>query len=211
MTHGIGILGGTFNPIHFGHLRTATEVAEQLRLKQVRIIPCALPPHRKLPGVSAQQRLAMAQLAIENSELLCVDDRELNREGHSYTIHTLESLREEFPKEPLLLILGMDSFHSLPRWFEWQRLLDYAHIVVVSRLGRALPHEGRLATLLEQQQENDIEKLKQHNHGKLHVLSVTGLNISATLIRERIAQGLSPRFLTPNPVCDFISEHKLYG
>jgi len=114
----IGILGGTFNPIHHGHLRLAIELYERLSLAEVRLIPSANPPHREQPTVSSQHRLEMVQAAIPNITGLTVDDRELRRDGFSYTVDTLASLREEYPDQPLCLILGMDAFIGLPRWYQ---------------------------------------------------------------------------------------------
>ncbi|MDP3877813.1 MAG: nicotinate-nucleotide adenylyltransferase [Methylobacter sp.] len=138
----IGIFGGTFDPVHFGHLRSALEVKDIFGLDEVRLIPCAMPPHRESPAVTAAMRLQMLALAIKNQPGLKIDTRELERyerqQTPSYMVDTLESLRQEFPHETLLLFIGTDAFKYLTGWHQWQRLFDYAHIVVLTRPGFAI-------------------------------------------------------------------------
>ena len=131
----IGIFGGTFDPVHYGHLRSALEVKDIFGLSEVRLIPCAQPPHREQPAATALMRLHMLELAIENQPGLIIDTRELNRQGVSYMVDTLKSLRQEFPNEPLLLFIGSDAFNHLKTWHQWQHLFDTAHIVVMTRPG----------------------------------------------------------------------------
>ena len=134
----IGILGGTFDPVHFGHLRTGLDVVEQLGLAQLRLMPCAIPPHRIEPVASASERRLMLELAIKNHPKLVVDDRELSREGPSYTVDTLHSLREDYPDNALFVLMGTDAFCSLPTWSRWQQILELAHIVVMQRADETL-------------------------------------------------------------------------
>lgn len=134
----IGILGGTFDPIHFGHLRTALDVVEDLNLQQLRFIPCGEPPHRDQPHASPAQRLAMVQLAIASESRFMVDAREIQRGGPSYMVETLESLRQELGEQQSLgLIVGLDAFAALDSWYRWQDLIDLAHLIIMTRPGWA--------------------------------------------------------------------------
>ena len=135
----VGVFGGTFDPIHYGHLRTAFELLQALRLAEVRFIPCSDPPHRGKTYASAAERLRMVALAIDGQEGFVADDRELARGGPSYSIDTLLTLREEFPQRSLGLILGMDAFLGLHTWYRWDEILDVAHIVVAHRPGFKAP------------------------------------------------------------------------
>lgn len=129
----IGIYGGTFNPIHYGHLRTAIEVREIFGLDELRLLPCAQPAHRATPEVSSEQRLQMLQLAISEAPELQIDTRELERAGISYMVDTLAAIRAEVRQVPIMLFIGMDAFNGLTSWHRWQELFDYAHIVVMTR------------------------------------------------------------------------------
>jgi nicotinate-nucleotide adenylyltransferase len=203
----IGIFGGTFDPIHYGHLRSALEVKEVFGLTEVRLIPSAQPPHRGQPGATALMRLRMLELAIENQPDLTVDTRELHRQGPSYMVDTLESLRREFKDEPLLLFIGGDAFNQLKTWHQWQHLFDYAHIVVMTRPGFETQNpddffKTRLAT--------GITELARALAGKLYFQPVTPLDISATAIRNQIAEHQNPGFLLPDTVIAYIRQHQLY-
>lgn len=203
----IGIYGGTFNPVHYGHLRTALEIKNLLGLSEVRLVPCRLPPHRDEPDVSAGQRFAMLQLAIAGCEGMLVDPCELEREGPSYMVDTLTALRQSLPNETLVLIMGMDAFMGLDRWSRWQQLFDLAHIVVMTRPGFDIETLGAVfATRLAK----NIEQLKQQSAGGLWFQEVTQLNISATQIRGLLANQGDVRFLMPEQVLDFIEKHGLY-
>ena len=148
----MGLLGGTFNPIHHGHLRLALELYERLDLAEVRFIPSAYPPHRKQPSVSSQLRLKMVQAAIADVPGLKVDDRELWRSGPSYTVDTLSDLRDDYPHQPLCLILGMDAFMGLPYWYQWERLIHLAHFLVVVRPDTVLPKKHIMQHFLQKHQ-----------------------------------------------------------
>jgi nicotinate-nucleotide adenylyltransferase len=203
----IGIFGGTFDPIHYGHLRSALEVKEIFGLTEVRLIPSAQPPHREQPAVTALMRLQMLELAIKNQPGLIIDTRELNRCGASYMVDTLKSLRQEFPNEPLLLFIGSDAFNHLKTWHQWQHLFDFAHIVVMTRPGFEIQNideffKVRLAT--------GITELAHNVTGKLYFQQVTQLDISATAIRNMIAEQQNPGFLLPDTVIAYIRHHKLY-
>jgi len=205
----IGIYGGTFDPIHFGHLRSALELKEGLGLSEVRLIPARVPPHRGNPGASPQDRLDMLAAAVAGIPGLVVDDRELHRPGPSFTVDTLTSLRTEFGQRPLCLLLGMDAFLGLPSWREPQTILTLAHIVVARRPGWTPPIAGEAANWLRERQ-GEIAALAQNMAGLILTYPVTALDISATTLRHLTAEGRSPRFLIPEVVLDIIQERDLY-
>lgn len=206
----VAILGGTFDPVHNGHLRSAVEVRELLRFDQLRLIPAHVPPHRTQPLATSAQRLQMLQLAIADEAGLVADGRELERSGPSYTFDTLTALRGELDANTALsLIVGMDAFAELHTWHRWRELLDVANIVVIARPGSALPTQGDVAELL-QQHRVDAGDLHRHVSGTVAVVELTPLPISATAIRGLIRNGKSPRYLLPDSVWHFIREHNLY-
>jgi nicotinate-nucleotide adenylyltransferase len=208
MSEAIGILGGTFDPIHFGHLRSALEVCEQLNLAHVRLIPSARPPHRNQPHATPQQRLMMLHLAMKNADSFIVDDRELQRDGISYSVDTLISLRQDFPDNPLFLLLGTDAFLGIQTWHKWQDLLELAHIVVIRRPDEILAMPMELNTWYQQHlaMADDAKSLA----GKIWPVTVTQLAISATAIRATVLEGKSPQFLLPDAVIQLISQLGLY-
>lgn len=203
----IGIYGGTFNPVHFGHLRTALEVTELFDLNQLRLIPCRLPAHRRQPDVAAEMRLAMLHLACTDMPDFYVDRRELDRAGPSYMVDTLVSLRAEYPGDSLLLFIGLDAFAGLSNWHQWQRLFDYAHVVVMTRPNCEV---SELPAFLRQKICTERESLRQQTAGLLYFQGVTALDISATAIRDVIASGRNPKFLLPDAVISYIRQHQLY-
>lgn len=213
----IGILGGTFDPIHFGHLRMAQELAEGLALSEARFIPAGAPPHRTLPFASPQQRLEMVRLGIAGNPLFLLDEREIFKPTPSYTVETLLDLRRELgAMQPLCLFMGSDAFLGLTTWHRWRELFDLAHIVVAQRPGVAgitraaatLPAE--LLDELNQRLVNEPEALRDAPSGAILVHPVTALDISATQIRSDLAVGRSPRYLLPDAVLDYIQTNGLY-
>ena len=204
----IGILGGTFDPVHFGHLRTGLDVVEALDLAQLRLIPCALPPHRVEPVASAQERRLMLELAIKNHPRLVVDDRELGRDGPSYTVDTLLSLRQELPENPLFVLMGTDAFCSLPTWSRWQQILQLAHIVVMQRPDESMKMSDELSQWYQQFLASDADR--HLPAGRIWPLPVTQLSISATTIREKLAQKQDVRYLLPDAVIALIEQLGLY-
>lgn len=203
----IGIFGGTFDPIHYGHLRSALEVKEIFGLTEVRLIPSAQPPHREQPAATALMRLQMLELAVKNQPGLIIDTRELNRNGVSYMVDTLKSLRKEFKDEPLLLFVGSDAFNHLKTWYQWQHLFDFAHIVVMTRPGFNILN---LDEFFKARLANEITELAHNLEGKLYFQQVTQLDISATAIRDMIMEQRNPGFLLPDTVIAYIRQHKLY-
>ncbi|MEK1940710.1 MAG: nicotinate-nucleotide adenylyltransferase [Pseudomonas sp.] len=206
----IGVLGGTFNPVHVGHLRSALEVAEQLGLDELRMIPNARPPHRDAPQVSAQDRLAMVQQAVAGVPLLTVDDRELKRDRPSYSIDTLESLRAELAVEDqLFLLLGWDAFCGLPTWHRWEELLDHCHILVLQRPDADSEAPQALRDVLAARSVSDPLAMVGPS-GQIAFVWQTPLAVSATQIRNLLASGKSVRFLVPDAVLAYINAHGLY-
>ena len=206
----LALYGGTFDPVHFGHLRTALEVGEALGGAEVRMLPAHVPPMRDAPGAGAEQRRRMVELAIEGVEGLALDDRELRREGPSYMVDTLAEVREEIGDQPICLILGMDAFARLDGWHEWKRLLELAHLVVMNRPGSHPPLDGAVADLLNARRIDMHHELERRPAGSILVQTVSALEISATDIRRRIRAGHDIRFLLPEAVREFIAEHRLY-
>jgi nicotinate-nucleotide adenylyltransferase len=196
----IGIFGGTFDPIHFGHLRTAFELLQALRLSEMRFMPAGNPPHREMPIASAELRLAMVQAAVEGQPGFTVDDREVRREGPSYSVDTLSALRADFPQRSLCLIVGMDAFLGLPKWRQWRELLELAHLVVAHRPGWRAPSMGPLGELLVDRGTGRINDLHEARAGCIYIHAVTQLEISSTELRKLIAAGRDPRYLIPDAV-----------
>lgn len=207
----LGIFGGTFDPVHYGHLRTAFEMLQALRFEEVRFVPCGDPPHRGTTFASAEQRLRMVEAAISNQDGFSVDEREIRRGGPSYSIDTLLSLREEFPDRPLGLIVGMDAFLGLPGWHRWDEFLAITHIVVAHRPGWKAPDMGELGDLLTECGTHRIDDLHAALHGRIHIHAVTQLEISSTEIRDLVAAGRDPRFLMPDAVRDEIEASGCYA
>jgi nicotinate-nucleotide adenylyltransferase len=206
----IGIFGGTFDPIHYGHLRTAFEILQALRLDEVRLVPAGSPPHRGVPRCDAGHRLAMVRAAVADQPGLVVDDREVRRSGPSWTVLTLRELRNESPGRPLCLIMGMDAFLGLPQWHEWQDLLALAHVVVAHRPGSSAPRDGVVGELLAAHGTPHVEDLHTSVAGRIHVRPVTQLEISSTELRELIVAGRDPRYLLPDPVRAIIQQTGCY-
>ena len=207
----MGIFGGTFDPIHFGHLRTAFEMLQALRFDEVRFMPCGSPPHRESPVADAELRLRMVQVATEGQHGFMVDDRELRRPGPSYSVDTLTALRSEFPLRSLALIIGMDAFLGLPKWYQWREILQLAHVVVAHRPGWRAPDMGPLGELLADRGTHRIGDMHQAKSGHIYLHDVTQLEISSSEIRELVAAGRDPRFLMPDAVRDVIEQSGCYA
>ncbi|MGQ9425065.1 nicotinate-nucleotide adenylyltransferase [Gilvimarinus sp. F26214L] len=206
----IGLFGGTFDPVHFGHLRLALELKQHLGMDEMRLVPCHIPPHRQAPVADAEQRAHMVELAVADCPDLLVDRLELDNPEPSYSVHTLEALRAQLGPEPALcLAMGMDSLSSLNRWYRWERLLELAHIAVVSRPGWKLPADGFLADYVAQHR-GDAGALRREPAGRLVIEELSLLPISSTAIRAQIGRGESPQFLLPDTVWAYILRNHLY-
>lgn len=207
----IGILGGTFDPVHHGHLRIALDAIAALDLDHVRLIPAGDPAHRAAPIASAEHRAAMLSAAITNVPQLVCDTREITRGGPSYTYDTLRELRAEFPDSPLCLLLGTDSFSSLDSWRLWEHLPDFAHIVILQRPGAAVQPAGRVQDWLNTANISDPRFLHQKLAGYAYRYTVTQLDISATCIRQLLDDGDSAHYLLPDSVLNYLETHQLYA
>ncbi len=194
----IGVLGGTFDPVHYGHLRPALEVMQAVGLDQVRFMPNRIPPHRETPWLNVDNRLELLKIAIADQTGFELDQRELQREGHSYMVDTLESLRVDFPSQSICLILGMDAFLGLKQWHQWQRIPELCHLVVTTRPGfdmdKAMMQDLPATLAVSAAELSEVES------GRILLQSVTQLDISASQIRALLATGLSVRYLLPDEV-----------
>ncbi len=206
----IGIFGGTFDPIHIGHLRMALELKEQLDLDEMRLLPCHQPPHRYVPQVSSAQRAEMLRIALQDCPELQLDERELQRDKPSYTYDTLLELRAELGSDvSLVLCMGEDAFAGLPNWYCWQELIRLAHIVVIARPGWNIPESGGARDLLDEYQ-GEPKCLTEAAAGSIVLQSPRLLPISATEIRQQIQVGKSAQFLVPDAVWNYIKANHLY-
>lgn len=207
----VGVFGGTFDPIHYGHLRSAYELLQDLALGEVRFMPCGIPPHRHQPIADGALRLAMVRAAVADQPGFVVDDRELHRAGPSYSVDTLAALREEMPDRPLCLLLGMDAFLGLPKWHRWREILQLAHVVVAHRPGWRAPDMGALGDLLAERATARVDDLHRAAGGAIHVHAVTQLEISSTEVRALIRAGRDPRYLMPDAVGRIITASGCYA
>ena len=211
----IGLLGGTFDPIHFAHLRLAEEVADAIGLAKIRFIPTGTPPHRGTPRVSPQHRLEMVRLAIQGNPRFEADDREIRREGVCYTFDTLNELRAELGQRPLCLLMGSDAFCALTTWHRWEEIFDLAHIVIAHRPGFSLQQlqsslPGPLRKIYLQRLAASSGILRRDSGGAVYLREITALDIAATAIRALLAGGDSARYLVPETVLDYIDRNRLY-
>lgn len=213
----VAVLGGTFDPVHYGHLRFADEVRRALGLHEVRLIPARDPPHRDGPAASAADRLAMLQLGTAEFPGLVVDERELRRQGKSYTVSTLEELRREDALRPLWLLLGADAFRGLPAWHRWREIFALAHVVVVARPGIALAADlpEPLAAEWHERRTRDPAALFSTPAGAIFEERISPQPIAATKIRAQLARGDNGRSavagLLPPAVLAYIDQHHLYS
>jgi nicotinate-nucleotide adenylyltransferase len=194
----IGILGGTFDPVHYGHLRPALEVMQSVGLRQVRFVPNSIPPHRETPWLNTENRLELLSTAIADQPGFVLDERELRREGRSYMVDTLGSLQQDFSSEPLCLLLGTDAFLGLTQWYQWQRIPQLCHVIVTTRPG--FEFSSDVIDDLPVTLATSASALDEVTTGRILLQSVTQLDISASAIRAMLANGQSVRYLLPDPV-----------
>ncbi len=210
----VGILGGTFDPVHYGHLRLAEEARTALGLAEVRWIPAGQPPHRPTPRTAVEDRLAMLRLALAGNPAFSLDDSEALSATPSYSVPTLERLRAQLgPRRPLVLLLGADAFLGLGSWHRWRELFGLAHLAVATRPGYALADarmEPALAGEFRARQDRAATALSAAPAGRILPFPIPALDISATTLRATLGAGGSARYLLPDPVLDYIAEHRLY-
>lgn len=206
----IAILGGTFDPIHHGHLRVALEVADRLQPDKVLLIPCGNPAHRTAPIATAQQRLTMLDLAIAGEPRLSIDTREIESKRLSYTLDTLRDMRKQYAQQSLCLIIGADAYQQLDQWYCWTELFDYAHLLVVQRPGYMLEASAAVLQFTEDRASPDCQALHESSAGLIYFMEIPFLQISATRIRAMIATGKNVRYLLPDMVYRWLQENSLY-
>lgn len=212
-----GIYGGTFDPIHYGHLRIAEELVEILQLNELRFLPAGRPRLRGMPVASQHHRVAMLQKAIRDNQKFLLDDRETKRSGESYSVVSLRELTNEFLEKntAFCFIMGIDAFLKLPNWYHWRELFELCHLIIVNRPGYAalanqncLPSELKDACL--DRWTEDINALRSARSGLVFIAETTLLDISATAIRACIVSGKSARYLLPDNVLNYIDTHHVY-
>lgn len=212
---GIGILGGTFDPIHLGHTQSAQAVANELGLQKILLIPAHIPPHKitaeLIPHASAEQRAAMVEIACKNSTLFTCDQRELKRSGHSYTVDTLKELKLQYPNQPLYFIIGMDSLMSFTRWHQYQEILSLCHLIVNTRPNYPVEQlNDETNALLNNYQTTDITQLTQLEAGTIFFAHKCFFDISSTHIRQELVQKQSCNHLLLPSISEFINKNNLY-
>lgn len=207
----MGIFGGTFDPIHYGHLRTAFELVQALKLPEMRFMPAGNPPHREVTVASNAQRLEMVRSATAGQREFSVDEREMRKAGPSYSVETLAELRAEFPSRPLCLVVGMDAFLGLTTWHRWRELPSLGHLVVAHRPGWRAPTLGLLGELIGERGTTRVADLHDSVAGRIYIHAVTQLEISSTEVRNLIQAGRDPRYLMPDGVCRIIHDSGCYA
>ena len=208
----VAIFGGTFDPIHNGHLTIASELAQLLDVGEVRMIPCAYPPHRGEPNVLTEHRLAMLSAAVnDNNSPLIIDDIELRRSAPSYSIDTVKLLRKELGADiPLFMCIGMDALSKIDSWHQWDQILDFCHIAVSSRPGYKLPEVGSLCEWITRHRSDDLSEIKKKPSGHVYLCDLSMLDISSTNIREKIGKGDNTALMMPDSVISYIQKNCLY-
>ena len=203
-----GIFGGTFDPIHNGHLKAIAAVSQQCRLECVHIIPSASPPHRNQPHASAQQRLEMVALAISGLSGYELDDRELKRASPSWTCDTVRSLQSDYPDRKFCFVAGVDVLSGLADWYFVDDLIDRIHFVVMQRPGWSYPEP--LPDWWQSRWTTRLDDLKEHRAGKFYEVEIEPVAVSATEIRSAISRGMDVSDMLPTSVWDYICAHNLY-
>jgi nicotinate-nucleotide adenylyltransferase len=206
----IGIYGGTFDPIHLGHLTAASEVGKEIGLDEVRMVLSASPPHRSAPVLSAEERFFLLQLAVNDFPMLVADNCEMERNGPSYMVETLLSFRQRKPNSSLVLILGMEAFNGLMSWHRWQEIINLTHIVVTNRAGFDNQFKQEVGAYVVPFLVTDKSQLKQRTHGKIYVQPVTAINISATQVRQQIKDNKSVRQMLTSDCFEAINKNGFY-
>lgn len=206
----IALFGGTFDPVHLGHLNMAQQCVEHLTLSQLRFMPCAIPAHKAQPGISNAHRIAMLEAAIAPFPCFSLDLRELKRKGPSYSLLSLQELRDEYPNEPILFLIGLDSFNTLDKWFEWQAITQLCHIVVYQRPNQTTNLSAQLQQYQTNAQTTSLDTLHSELAGRLYFLPGQVMDVASSDIRQKIKKGQLCRELLPSTVSHYIHSHELY-
>lgn len=210
MTSRIGVYGGMFDPVHIGHIKAATFASKLLELDQVLLVPCAIPNHREAACASAEQRISMLQLATQGRKRLKVDGREITRPGISYAVDTVQSLRDEYPNEQLVFILGLDSFNTLPQWHEWRRLFELAHLLVLNRSGGELDQLVCDEVDFSRRLVAEPQQLFSKASGNICFAQDFDIDVSSTRVRDLLRANEETGNLLDEKVGLFIDDNKLY-
>jgi len=211
MTKTIALYGGTFDPVHWGHLKPIAAVAKELGIAQVKLVPAHIPPHKSGTVATPTQRKAMLQAASSFDPIFSIDDRELKKHSASYTIETLIDIKKENPEHTIFFFIGLDSLLNLHKWHRWQELLEYSHLIVSTRPGYQLAQAAsEITTLLDKHLVTNKKELFHHTHGSIWLNEDAKVDVSSTEIRAKLAGGEITEDLMPKPVIDYIIKHKLY-
>jgi len=192
----LGVLGGTFDPVHIGHLRTVMDLQQALNLTEIHLVPNYVPPHRAQPSITAEQRYALLETALADVSGLVADDREIMRRGASYMVDTLRDLKQQFPNKHLCLIIGTDAYNNFCDWHDWQGILQLAHILVMKRARVDVIENPELDHLIA----TGADSLLQEEYGMIYLQQVSQLDVSSTRIREMIKKQQSIQFLVPEVI-----------
>ena len=206
----IGLFGGTFNPVHHGHLRSALDICQTLSLRHVTMIPNFVSPHKQDGKVPAEHRLAMLKLATQDCQQLEISDIEINSPRISYTADTINHFRDNYPEYPLCFLMGMDSFVNFTTWHRWQEILKHCHLIVSQRPGYNIENNDDVRKLLEQHETKSIEDLSDSLGGRIYIHHAFPLAISSSQMRQAISDNHPITFLTPPAVEAYITKHQLY-
>ena len=203
----ICLFGGTFDPVHYGHLKPLNELQQYLAADAVHVLPASVPPHRPAPLASSEQRQTMLQLALREYPGFILDSRELERSGPSWTVLTLQSFRQQYPDASLCLVMGSDAFDGLSSWYHWQQIPQLANIIVIERAGMKTAKRPDWAT---EHLVRDVDSLRESKSSSILYVSLKGYDISATEIRQRMAQKLDVTGMLPDNVIDYIRQNGIY-
>lgn len=204
------LFGGTFDPIHLGHIKTALSLIDEIGISKLHLMPNAVPPHREQPRASAAQRLKMVDLACRENPKLIPEPFELTAAPPSYTINTLRSFKQRYPSDTLLFVMGMDSLVSLDKWYHWQQLTDVAHLVVMPRPNYDTTQASpSLSAFIGEHYCEDAASLTQAQHGCIYIAHTPHIDISATAIREQLNDQQRNHAL-PAAVANYIRQQQLY-
>lgn len=206
----VALFGGTFDPVHYGHLRCAQEVRQKLGLDNLYLLPSGTPPHRDTPCATTKQRMEMLQLASLEFPQLLIDDRETRRSGPSYMVDTLREVRSGIGRRPLLLVVGQDAANLLHTWFQWERLFELSHIVILTRPGAPALYSPDLAKQVHLRSGSDMQEVFKSEAGIVLNLEVESIDVSATGIKRRLRSGGSPVSMLPAAVLEYIDKNRLY-
>ncbi|MDW3094175.1 MAG: nicotinate-nucleotide adenylyltransferase [Gammaproteobacteria bacterium] len=207
----IGILGGSFDPVHFGHIKPSLELAEKFQFDSIRLIPCKISPFKDETFASAQHRWNMVSIIAGSSELFEADARELKRETPSFTYETLREIASEVASNSTLFwIMGEDALIDFPRWHQAEKIMQLCHVLVMRRPGYEVSQNVKTNAWLQPYMCDDVSKLSEKRYGYIYISNVELLDISSTKIRETVHAGEQPRFMLPGGVWNYIKRNNLY-